>query len=260
MGNASNITLGTGTFSVNTVDVGYLGEKVEFNYKDEVKDIKQGIPRRSVLLIPLETECSLQAEWIETSPENMGYALGGLTPATIAGTEVDKTESFEILSFAANANNPGMESVKLGPTANRAQKVAITAESVVVKNSTEATTYTENDDYIVDYDTGYVFRNPGGAISTEESCKFKYSYTPVASKRIDLGKAYVQTYFELEFVHTNPTTLKTTTVHLWKAQASREFALAWDSQNEVKLNPKFIAMDDSDNHPDNPFGYILMEQ
>jgi hypothetical protein len=57
--------------------------------------------------------------------------------------------------------------------------------SVVVKDSTEATTYTENTDYWIQYESGVIARNPAGSITASQVLHVQYNYP--ASQVINSG-------------------------------------------------------------------------
>jgi len=263
MGDFTRVTMGAGILKINDVDVGFLKKEVKVTFKTETKEfIPPVIPKRVAGLFVLSQSFELQPAMAEISGDNMKYALGGIEPVVSSGSLVDKTASFESLTFAVSAGSPGIQRVKLGASAARVMPVTISGseDAPVVKSSDELTTYVENTDYIVDYTTGWVYRNPGGSIGSGATVKVKYKYTPVAGKRIDLGKGYSQLTFKLEFIHTNPNTQKKIQVVMWKAAVKPEFDFSFGDSEELALTPTFTATDDSDINPDNPYGYIYIQE
>jgi len=264
--NSNEITIGTGTLKLDSVDVGYL-HGVKIKYESEVKEEWFGVPSIRACIIPIKNAFELVPEMAQINADNLKYALAGLNPVTIDGSEVDKTGSFEALTATQDAGCPGIYRSKMGPTASINQWVAIStgADAPVIKNVAETVTYVEGDDYIVDYDTGYVYWNPDGtnyATLTGDNyvAHFKYKYTPPASKRIDLGKQYTLSTFELEFTHTNPQTSKNMIVVMWKASAKPLFEWDFSDSDSLKIAPTFYATDDSANHAINPYGYVNIEE
>lgn len=260
-------TIGTGVLKINDVDVGYLDD-VKLRLETEILEKFYGSPAVRAGFYPIKSSFELEAIIAQVlDAENLKYVLGGLEPVVIAGTEVDKTTSFETLTANKTSGNlRTLYHAKMGPTNSMNEWVTISddGDAPVVKNVAETTTYTENDDYMVDYATGYVVWNPGGthwATFTGDSyaAKYKYKYTPAASKRIDLGKTYTQQTYTLEFKHTNPVdTSATITVYMHKASAKPSIEWEFNDSDTLNLTPVFFANDDSNTHPDNPYGYILI--
>lgn len=264
--NFNEITIGTGTLTLDAVNVGYI-ENAKLKYESEIMEKWYGVPSIRAGIIPIKNAFEMEVKMDQINADNMKYALGGLTPVGVLAAEVDKTASFESLTAAVDSGHPGIRRTKLGPTAYMLQWVAISTggDKPVIKNVADTVTYAENDDYIVDYSTGYVYWNPAGtniAVLTGDSyvTKNKYKYTPYASQRLDLGAQYSQQDFLLEFVHTNPTTSKDITVVIWKAMAKPNFEWEFSDANTLSLAPTFYATDDSANHATSPYGYILIEE
>lgn len=258
MGDFTNYVLGAGTVKINGVDAGYLNGAVKVRKGVEVKTAETGVPLRRIGSRVTKEIFEIEAPLGEFTAENIEAVLG-ITPVVTAGSEVDKTTSFESLTFAEVTGQEGIEQIKFGPTAARSEYVTITAASVTVVDSTEVTTYTENDDYIVNYDTGVVYRNPGGTISSGEAVKCKYKYTPTASTRFNIGTLTQVPTFTFEFVHEDPQTGAKFTCFMHKAEADPTAEWEFKGDDFVVTNLKIAAVDDSTNNPTNPLGWIKDE-
>lgn len=264
MSDFTNITMGVGTMTVNGVDVGYL-HSATVTVSDEIKEFFFGVPKVRAGIIPIKTDFKIKPVLAEFSAANLQYALGGLTPVTVAAAEVNKTASFEALT-ASTTGCGSLYRSKMGPTAHMSEFVSIStgADKPVIKNVAEAVTYVENDDYLVDYDRGYVIWNAAGTnvaslVADGYVAHYKYKYTPLASSRIDLGKTFTRGSWEVVFTHINPNTNKQVIFTIWLAQSQPELEFEFGDDDNIKVSPTFYATDDSTNHATNPYGTIYFE-
>ncbi len=258
MGDFNNVHMGIGALSINGVDVGFLKGNVNYKYNYDIAEFKTGVPRMLQGSICKEIFAELTAPLAEITPTTLGHVLGGLTSSATTAAEVDLTGAFVEFTFADCPYAPVFESIYIGIPGYPSSPVTITAASVIIKDLTEVKTYTENTDYIVDYATGMVYRNPGGSIGSGATVKVKRKYTPSAYHQIDLGYTFAIADVELNFVHTNPTTGKYINVHMWKANASGNAEFSFDEENWAIINCTFKAVYDS-THPTTPLGYIQFE-
>jgi len=260
MGTFGNCTMGNGDLWINDVPVGFLKGDVEYSHEYSIEEFKTGVPSMLRGSITKEVTATLKAPLAELTAENLAIALGGLTPAETPGSLVDKTATFESLTFVDDTTGGPMQRIKLGPTTARDLAVTISgeADAPVIKDATEALLYIEDTDYVVDYDSGYVYRLPGGDIGEDDIVKVKYKYTPPASKQINLGVVFALADVKVEFRHTRPQDGKLVTVIMWKAnadgKASLKFAEGSWNINEVTFKAVYDAT-----HPDNPLGTINCE-
>lgn len=262
MGNFKNVSMGSGILKINDLDVGFLKGDVAFRYFYDLQDFKTGVPVTHHGSITKEVTAELTAPLAEITAQNLAHILGGLTPTETISSEVDKASAFEVNTFSTPpwTQSEGIQSVKLGPTNNKTQWVAISTgeDAPEIWNNTEDTQFTENTDYIIDYKTGYVYRNPGGSISSEETIKAKYKYTPPASKQIQLGASFSLSEVKVEFQHTNPNTGKKITVLFWKANANGDARLTFAEKKWIVNNVTFKSIYDP-THADNPLGFVNFE-
>jgi len=258
-GNTNNLSMGNGVLFINDVDCGYLKGDVNFKYNYSLEDFKTGNPQLLVERMAKELTSELTAPIAELSAANFAMALGGLTVHDVAAAEVNKTVNWETLTFADNINVAGLQTIKLGATANRDKAVTITAASVVVELA-DSTPCTEDTDYFVSYDTGLVYRNPASAVITSAATvKVKYKYTPAASSRLDLGYQFTLAKIKVKFVHVHPNTGKAITITLWQANANGSVDLKFAETGFIVNNVTFQALYDA-THADNPMGTIEIEE
>lgn len=134
--------------------------------------------------------------------ENIGLFSGADQVVQIAGTLVTVADNDnQEKTFAVAAGEATAQSITLdGPNVG----------SLVIKNTSELTTYTVNTDYIlVNSSTGRarVYRNPGGAIGSLATVRVSYTHTPPASQRLLIGdstRTTIPTLLNLKFEFENP--------------------------------------------------------
>jgi len=78
-------------------------------------------------------------------------------------------------------------------------------------------------------------------------------------KRLNLGLMPTIDEVKVEFIHTNPHTLKTITIVMWKAVCRGVFDPDFSDDFSV-LSPEFLGIADRDAHPTNPMGYVDFQQ
>lgn len=258
MGEFANYVLGAGTVSINGVDVGYIEGGIKVKKGVETVVSEGGVPSKRRGSRISKEMFEIEIPFGEFTADNLEAVLG-ITPVNVAGTET--TVTAEALKFAVTGFTPGVQAIKLGLSTARAQFVTISdgADAPVITNTGATVTYTENDDYIVDYSTGYVYRNPGGAITSGEAIKATYKYTPTASSQFNIGANTSIPTMTLEFVHEDPETGKKITAYMHKAEADPSAEWEFKDDSFVLTNGKFYALDDSANHATNPLGYLLKE-
>ena len=247
MGNFNNVTVGSGTLSVNGTDVGFLKGPVKVSLSHEKLELKSGVPRKLQGSVITEMIHKIEAPLAELSADSLSRASGFVPVSTVAGVEVTVADGDDQARTFATFGG-AMERIILdGP--------AVT--NLVVKSADEMTTYTVNNDYILDATTGIVYRNPGGAIPSAATVHVAYKYTPVASKRLNIGAAWqVLDLTNVVFTHTRPN-WKLFVAVMHKAQAAGNVDLSFDTEASDFVIQQFncSAIDDTANHPEAPLGY-----
>ncbi len=265
MGNFNHVTMGTGILKIDGVDVGFLKGDISYKYNYDIEEFKTGVPRSLRGSITKEITAELSAPMAEINADNLALVLGGLSKDSTSSSEVDKTGTFTSYTAVQFGGLGTLYRVKLGPDEHQFLNVTVSGgvDAPVLKNVAETTTYTEGDDYLVDYATGWLIFNPDGTnyadlVSDSYIVKCKYKYTPPASEQLNLGVTFALRDVSVEFTHTNPTTSKEITVYMHKANASGNAEFTFAEESWLVLNPTFKAVYDS-SHSENPLGYIHFE-
>lgn len=247
-----NITLGLGDLYVNGQLVGWLKNKVDYQYEYDVKKFKSGVPKKLQCKIVAELTASLKAGVAEMNAENLSRALGQLPVSTITSGTV--TVSTAETHTPVLDPTTGKYWCRLGSGAGRANTFA----TVVVKDITATTTYVANTDYTIDAATGILEIVSGGAIVAGDSLKVTYGYHTIAGKKIALGATFTLNNVEIAFVHTKPNGGKKVWIVMWLAAVTGKIGLSFDEENFIVNDMEFEAVEDT-SHSTEPFGYIFIE-
>lgn len=241
-----------GTVSWDGTDVGFIKD-VTFTSNIETESLKTsggGGPLKLRGKKAKEYVCQLKAQLFEVSnPNNMALLLGGgAAPVADSGSPVTVTK--QALTFAERSNQ-GIESVVLdGGT------ISTGGDKPVVLSADELTTYDENDDYIVDYDNGVIYLNPGGSISSGDVVKVTYKHTPAVGHTIPLGSTFALARKPLVFSHLNEDEDIITRITFWQAEPDGKANFVFSDGAFVMPEITWDAIDDTANHPTQPFGKI----
>ena len=131
----------------------------------------------------------------------------------------------------------------------------ITDGSVTVTDSTGATTYNEDTDYEIDYDSGRIKILSDAAISDEESLLVDYTYGTISIPQINIAE---NTEIQGQLRFKGDCTLGYNyEIILWKVKLSPSGDINFISEDWNKLEFNFKGMVDDVNHPDQPWGVIL---
>lgn len=247
MGNFRNTTLGTGLLSIGGIDAGFLKGNVQVQRTVEQAIFESGVPLQPQGRVITKETIQLTAPIGEITAENMSAVSGTIPVTTNAGTPATAP------AFGATSEHTfrtpvlgGLQTIELlGPSVT----------SFLMKDVTEVTDYTNEDDFLLDAARGIVYRNPAGDIAAGETVRTSYGYTIPASKQLDLGKYFVFNETSVTFTHVSPVSGKTWTVHFWRAQGSAELDLNFEETNYTVMNVTFISLPDP-SRPNNPNGYI----
>lgn len=272
MGNFNNVSLGNGSLSINSVDVGYLKGDVQFSYTYDSEDLET----RDATLgyktltgrISKMLKASLTAPLAELSADNISIALGGLTASTVLASEVDLTASWHELTAAKYRGHGTLYAIKLGPLTDQFQNVTISGAGSApsIDRATPGTLYVENDDYIIDYATGWAYFNPGGTkianlAADSYVVNVKYKYTPASYKQLALGyTAQLQELSNLVFTHRNPTTGLNHVITFHKCFPAGQMDLSFTEDSFIINNVRFDASNDATGHSTSPLGTYKVYQ
>ena len=251
------ITAGTAQVLIDLRDVGYCEGKLGCAREVNNLIVKAGIPRSTVKTIFLEEDWNLEIPMIQVgNMDNLSIVMG-LPKRVQAATPVTVSDA-ETYTFANRAGTP-FQAIAITHSGQRAYNLS----SVVVTNTAGSVTYDVDDDYIVDAETGLIYRNPSAssAITAGQSVKVTYHYTPAAYEEILLGKNTLLESHRVDYIHTAPDGWL---LHycFWKCQGDGSIDISFDSGASAPMVAlgKLKAQNDQANHPSSstqgPTGFI----
>lgn len=252
MGNFQKVTVGGGSISVGGLDLGFLKGDIKLTLGRETLELRTGVPRRFQGSVVTQLIHRIEAPTVQLDADTLSKASGFTPVTTVAGTPVTVADAANQERTFAAYGGGAVEVITLdGPSVT----------GLVVTSVDELTTYTVNDDYILDATTGLVYRNPGGTIASGATVRVHYGYTPAASKRLNIGAAWqIFTLTDVLFTHTRPNGTNFT-AYMPKAQASGNVELSFNTEANDFVMSNFVceALDDA-SHPEAPLGYWNDEQ
>ena len=252
MPNFQNATLGVGTeVLVDGGDLGYTRGDITFTRDAETLPFETGIPIQTVGRTPLTDKWTANVPMGEITANNVSYAALNIPVTQIAGGAVS----------VAFGGTPAQSQVRTFASfaGGEIERIALdggTVTNLVVKNAAEDVTYTPFDDYILDAITGQVYRNPNGAITSEQVVHVAYDYVAVAKERLKLGVNLPVATRSFKFTHVSPVSGRTIVVEFWKAQAQASFTLEFKEREYMVVNLVLESIPDTVNHADEPLGYV----
>lgn len=230
MGNFTQVSVGDGNIKLGGVDAGFI-RNVQVNRTLNQLELKTGNPRRLQGKIPVEEIVQVTAEFLELSMENfsrfMGIPLEIETddPVTIAdGDNQEKTFS------AAGDYTGALERIHLD---------GINIGSLVIKNLAEDVTYVAGTDYLLDGTGRNVIRLSGGSITSGQTVRVSYTYTPVVSTKIRGGENFDFLRFEFEFRHPKIKAGTDLVLHHSIVEPSANFNLNFSDQDIIANSVTF---------------------
>jgi len=130
-----------------------------------------------------------------------------------------------------------------------------TEGTVVVTNAAHTVTYVETTDYRIDYTVGRIFAVVGGAIANSQIVHVDYTYEehsyPYANPA---SRASVEGL--MRFVG-NTTFGFNYEIVLWRVKLSSSGDVNFISDEWSQIELSMECLDDTENHPDEPYGMIL---
>lgn len=212
----------------------------------ETVDVMQGVPRKLIGSIVRERKGSVTMEVLELTPEN--YVLASADGEII---ESDATSAETVTDEAV---------VLTGTTAVALKNADVTANSIVVKDSTGAMTYELDTDYTVTTDATTkvtsIARKGTGSITDGATVKVSYGYTAhdITTFMPFGASSAINLYQNMVFHKFNPRNGKHFILQIWKLQANGalEFVYNEEANDVLGINLSFGILDDSDSHPESP--------
>lgn len=250
MGNFAKVSAGSGILKVAGTDLGFLKGQGKIVLNRELLELRTGVPKKFQGALVKEMIHRIEMPVAELDADTLSKC-SGFTPVTsVLGvlTQVLDAANQEKTFGGGWGGSDVFEFITLdGPN----------VENLAVKNVAEAVTYVAGTDYFLLDDLGVVLRIEGGAIASGATVRLIYDYTPVASKRLNIGKDFaIFNLTDVEFTHTRPDGKKVRHF-MHKAQASGNVELSYDTEASDFIMTNFMceALDDVANNPNSPLGY-----
>lgn len=248
-----HITLGTGDIYIWGQRMGYLAN-ANLEIATEVQKLLAGVPKRTIVQVPVGTTMRLTAGIYQIEPNNIARSIGNQAATVLtSGAQTVADGANEEHTFRLDPTT-GKQYIQLGPGPGMANAFT----SVVLKNAPgESTTYVADTDYTLNATTGIVERISGGAIGSLATVRAAYGFTQIAGTRVDIGFEQAITDGLLQFVHTNPRSKKKIHAVMWKASPEGNFSLQF-GDDFVAPDVAWEALEDS-SKTQNSLGYLFWE-
>lgn len=247
---ASVITIGSGAkIEIDDIDIGYLDGDVSFKRSSETKTFTSGIPKKNVKRVAITDGFNTTFKMAQFTNKNIAIAALNLPYTEVAGG-ASGTITTQQLTMVKRPGFP-LATVNLnGPgSAYTVTAVRITSSGTTPLDNTGSA------HYFVDTTYGIIAANSEGDIGEDVDVWVTYSYTKRAKSRVSLGKTQAIVTKKFLFQHLTPE-LREINVGIHKLQASGDFELLFSAENWLNITVDGEAQDDSENHPDDPYGYI----
>lgn len=251
MGTFQKVPMGLGDLTVGGVDIGYLKDSVEYHYEYDIEKFYAGNPQKLKGQVTTGLNSYITAKYAELSAENLAMALGGLTITN--QTAVEATVAMGAALTFATDSVTGLEYIQLGTGPGLSNAF----NTLVVKNSAEAVTYTAGTDYLLEPTRGRVYRNPAGTITSLQVVHVGYKHTPITGKRIDLGVQFDLDQVPVVFTHTRRDGLQVI-ANMWLASSDAKVNVKFGEKTFQFNDIRIDAIEDT-SHASNPFGYLFEE-
>lgn len=245
---ASTITIGSGAkIEIDDVDIGYLDGDVSFKRSSETKTFQTGIPKKNVKRVAITDGFSTQFKMAQFTSKNIAIAALNLPYSEVAGGSATVTNKKYTMRKTSSSVLPQVFLDGPGGT--------YSVSAVKLSSGGSALDNTGNAEYFVDANYGIIGANPDGSIGDDVDVWVTYTYNKREKARISLGKTQAIVTKKFLFQHLTPE-LREINVGIHKLQASGDFELLFSAENWLSITVDGEAQDDSENHPDDPYGYI----
>lgn len=224
-GTFTNVTMGRGVLSVGPVGgsllpVGYLQDTVEFEYEKTPEMFYDDVPETLQGAVVKIFKCTLKAPMAEITVPNVGLMLGGDNVYTNSGG-----------THTVSAPEPYTFTTPFYAAIQSFQIPGATPASIVIKDSTNTTTYSATTDYLIDTGSSTVYRLPSGTIPASATVHITSgTYVTIASQQINFGGDTSIGTVEVDFTHTSPVTGLIKRVHLYRAISSGKIMIPFGNK------------------------------
>lgn len=248
--NFNKSLIGNAVIYVDEEDVGIV--KSPLKVKRTVNKVRQevGTPLRLVGQVVNKEEFIIEAPLAEFDKKNIALALANVDvidhdgtptpvppyPATFAAGENSSLE--RIVARGPNISNYGVSPLPPPPPDD------------------PPAPYVEGVDYIVDTVRGVFYRIPGGAIESGAEVVVFYDYAMPASSSIPIGRVQVFKNKPVRILWTSPINRERMQFRMHRAEGDGNLDFNFADGEFQVLNIKLEALDDTENHPDEPLGGI----
>lgn len=247
--NGLNQFLGRGEVTIDRFDVSgaATGERFagpvddfKFNIKVDKAEKYSTIDSSLQAVAPIKTTGELTIVLTEAQAENLALFFAG------------STSTFSQGSGTFNTGAPDSVVIKKDRWVNMAKR---SASAVVVKDTTQATTYVLGTDYVLDLELGRIFILSTSAIADGATLKLEYAYGTVSQTRIALGTTPV-IKAKVRFKSNTNGYGPRFNVEVWTVSISGDgdFGLVGNDFGTYTLKASVLA--DSVNHASEPYGHI----
>ena len=179
-------------------------------------------------------EATISGTWYELSAENIKKVLGGMA-------NLDTVTADPVLVANEAITLTGVVSQRLAHKNGAGTEVAtitVTSESGGGTTYTRAAVGSSSSDYAIAVDgDGYttIVRTPDSDIATGATVFVNYTYTPAASKTIDVGGITALDFLKIRLTNTRPSDTKQFIVECHKATIEGD--LSWTYGKDGNLKP-----------------------
>ncbi|HDI86197.1 MAG TPA: hypothetical protein ENF83_02155 [Candidatus Korarchaeota archaeon] len=128
--------------------------------------------------------------------------------------------------------------------------------NVVVKNEDGSVTYTVDEDYRVDAETGRIYIVPDGAITDGQTLKVSYDYSSIDLNTVR-GLKNAETVGFLRFIPADDQQGPKHEVEIWKARLWPAGEIGFISDDWAQMTIEGAIIKDEENHPNEPYFRLI---
>lgn len=183
-------------------------------------------------------EATITGTWYELSAENIKKVLGGMANLGIVTTDPVAITNEVITLTGVNSKRLAHKPAMPPKTYSEVASISVTSESGGGTTYTRAEVGSESSDYAIAVDgDGYttIVRTPGSDIPSGATVFVNYTYTPAASKTIDVGGIAALDFLKIRLTNTRPSDSKQFIVMCHKATIEGD--LSWTYGKDGNLKP-----------------------
>lgn len=248
--NFNKSLIGNAVLYVDEEDVGII--KSPLKVKRNVTKARQevGTPLRLVGQVVTKEEFTLEAPMAEFDKRNIALTLANVDVVENDGSPTPVPPY--LATFAVGENSSLERIVARGPNISN----YAVSPPPAPPPAEPPTPYEEGVDYIVDTVRGVFYLIPGGAIDPGSEVLVSYDYAMPESSSIPIGRVQVFSQKPVRVVWTSPITGERIQFRMHRAEGDGNLDFNFADGEFQVLNLKLEALDDRENHPNEPLGGI----